>query len=59
MKNEAEKKTAEVTASKHENVAVDPALNKYGGKILFPKKLALAEEKLKKIKLPLERIINK
>lgn len=59
MKKEAEKKTAEMAVNRYENVTIDPALNQYQGKILFPKKLALAEKKLKGIKLPLERIMNK
>jgi NAD(P)H-hydrate repair Nnr-like enzyme with NAD(P)H-hydrate epimerase domain len=51
MKTEIEKKIEELNQSKVPIVAIDPSLNKYQGKILFPKKLAIAEEKLKGIKL--------
>ncbi len=52
MKAEIEKKVEELNRSKVPIVAIDPALNKYQGKVLFPKKLALAEEQLKGVKLP-------
>ncbi len=52
MKAELEKKIEELNSSKVPIVAIDPALNKYQGKILFPQKLALAEEQLKGVKLP-------
>lgn len=52
MKTEIEKKVEELNKSKAPIVAIDPSLNKYQGKVLFPKKLALAEEKLKGVKLP-------
>lgn len=47
MKTEIEKKIADLNKSKSLIVAIDPSLNKYQGKVLFPKKLAIAEEKLK------------
>jgi hypothetical protein len=52
MKTEIEKKIEHLNKSKSPIVAIDTALNKYQGKILFPKKLALAEEKLKNVQLP-------
>ena len=52
MKTEIEKKVEELNKSKVPIVAIDPFLNKYQGKVLFPKKLALAEEQLKGVKLP-------
>jgi hypothetical protein len=52
MKTEIEKKIEELNKSKVPIVAIDPSLNKYQGKVLFPKKLALAEEQLKGVKLP-------
>jgi hypothetical protein len=52
MKAEIEKKIEELNKSKVPIVAIDPVLNKYQGKVLFPKKLALAEEQLKGVKLP-------
>ncbi len=52
MKTEIEKKIEELNKSKVPIVAVDPSLNKYQGKVLFPKKLALAEKQLKGVKLP-------
>ena len=33
-------------------VRIDPSLEKYVGKTLFPEKLALANKKLKTVKLP-------
>ncbi|MCW3108084.1 MAG: hypothetical protein JWQ09_2590 [Segetibacter sp.] len=52
MKTEIEKKIEELNKSKSPIVAIDPSLNKYQGKVLFPKKLAIAEENLKGVKLP-------
>lgn len=52
MKTEIEKKIEQLNKSKVPIVAIDPSLNKYQGKILFPKKLALAEEQIKGLKLP-------
>jgi hypothetical protein len=46
------KKVEEVNNSKVPIVAIDPSLNKYKEKTLFPKKLALANEQLKGVKLP-------
>ncbi len=52
MKTEIEKKVEELNKSKVPIVAIDPSLNKYQGTVLFPKKLALAEEQLKGVRLP-------
>jgi len=52
MKTEVEKKIEELNKSKSPIVAIDPSLNKYQGKVLFPKKLSIAEEKLKGVKMP-------
>lgn len=52
MKTEIQKKIEELNKSKVPIVAIDPSLNKYQGKVLFPKKLALAEEQLKGLELP-------
>ncbi len=52
MKTETKKNIEEINKSKSPIVAIDPALNKYQGKVLFPKKLAIAEAKLKGVKLP-------
>ncbi len=52
MKTEIEKKTEQLNKSKVPIVAIDSSLNKYQGKILFPKKLALAEEQIQGLKLP-------
>lgn len=52
MKTEIDKKIEELNKSKVPIVAIDPSLNKYQGKVLFPKKLAIAQEKLKGVKLP-------
>lgn len=52
MKTEKEKKIEELNKRKVPFIAIDPSLNKYQGKVLFPKKLALAEEQLKGVKLP-------
>lgn len=47
-----EKKVEQLNKSKVPIVAIDTALNKYQGKVLFLKKLALAEKQLKGVKLP-------
>lgn len=52
MKTDTEKKIEKLNKSKLPIVAIDPSLDKYQGKVLFPKKLALAEEHLKGVKLP-------
>lgn len=52
MKTKIEKKVEELNRSKVPIVAIDPSLNKYQGKVLFPKKLALTEGQLKGVKLP-------
>lgn len=52
MKAEFEKKIEELSKSKVPIVVIDPSLNKYQGKTLFPEKLAIANEKLKGTKLP-------
>lgn len=52
MKTQIEKKIEELNKSKSPIVAIDPSLNKYQGNVLFPKKLTIAEEKLKGVKLP-------
>lgn len=52
MKTEKEKKIEELNERNVPIIAIDPSLNKYQGKVLFPKKLALAEEQLKGVKLP-------
>lgn len=52
MKTEMEKKTEQLNKIKSPIVAIDTSLNKYQGKILFPKKLAIAEKKLKGLQLP-------
>lgn len=52
MKTEIERKIEQLNKSKVPIVAIDPSLNKYQGKVSFPKKLALAEEQLKGVKLP-------
>jgi len=46
------KKVQELNNSKLPIVAIDPSLNKYQNKTLFPKKLELANEQLKGVKLP-------
>ena len=46
------KKVRELNSSKVPIVAIDSSLNKYQNKTLFPKKLALANEQLKGVKLP-------
>lgn len=52
MKTEIKRKIEQHNNSKVPIVAIDPSLNRYQGKVLFPKKLALAEEKLNGVKLP-------
>lgn len=52
MKTELENKIEQLNKSKVPIVAIDSSLNKYQGSVLFPKKLALAEEQLRGIKLP-------
>lgn len=52
MKTKIENKIEQLNKSKVPIVAIDPSLNKYQGKVLFPKKLALAEEQIKGLKLP-------
>ena len=51
MKTDIEKKIEELKKIKVPIVAIDPVLNKYQGKVLFPKKLAIAETKLKGVEL--------
>lgn len=51
MKTEIGKKVEELDKNKSQMVTIDPLLNKYQGKVLFPKQLAIAEEKLKGVKL--------
>lgn len=46
------KKSQPFKDRKAPDVIYDPELNKYQGKILFPKKLALAKEQLKGVQLP-------
>ena len=46
------KKVEDIDKSKVSNVTIDPSLNKYKDKALFPEKLALANEQLKGAKLP-------
>lgn len=52
MKTEIEKKIEELDKSKVPIVAIDSSLNRYQGKTLFPEKLAIAEQRLKGVKLP-------
>lgn len=47
------KKSEQLKSRKISNASYDPELNKYQGKVLFPKKLALANEQLKGVKLPI------
>lgn len=52
-------KTAqELADTKVPLVAIDPALNEYQGKILFPEKLALANKQLQGVKLPPKKLRN-
>lgn len=46
------KKIEEPKSSKVPDVTIDPSLNKYRDKTLFPEKLALANKQLKGAKLP-------
>jgi hypothetical protein len=46
------KATPQPTATKLPPVTIDPALNEYQDKILFPEKLALANKQLQGVKLP-------
>jgi len=52
MKTELPKFIKELNKSKVPIVIIDPSLEKYRDKILFPEKLARAEELLKNAKLP-------
>ncbi len=52
MKKELPKFIHELNESKVPIVIIDPSLEKYRDKILFPEKLARAEELLKNVKLP-------
>jgi hypothetical protein len=52
MKNKLPKFIQELNESKVPIVIIDPSLEKYRDKILFPEKLARAEELLKNAKLP-------
>lgn len=52
MKTEIEQKIEQLNKSKVPIVAIDPSLNKYQGKVLFPEKLAIAEKKISGLKLP-------
>lgn len=52
MKADVKKKIEELNKSKSPVIAIDPTLNKYQGEVLFPEKLATAEEKLKGVVLP-------
>ena len=52
MKTELPKFIQELNESKVPIVTIDPSLEKYRDKILFPEKLARAEELLKNAKLP-------
>jgi len=45
-------KIEELNKSETPIVAIDPSLNKYQDKTLFPEKLALANKQLKGAKLP-------
>jgi hypothetical protein len=48
-------KIEELNKSKKPIIAIDKSLNKYQGKTLFPKKLALVNEQLKGVKLPAKK----
>jgi hypothetical protein len=52
MKTELPKFIQKLNESKVPIVIIDPSLEKYRDKILFPEKLARAEELLKNAKLP-------
>lgn len=49
------KKAPEISNKKASIVAIDPALNKYNGKIIFPEKLEKTNKMLKTAKLPLKK----
>ena len=44
----------ELNETKNPLVKIDKSLDKFKGKVLFPKKLALAEELLQRAKFPTE-----
>ena len=46
------KTVQELNEKKSPIVTIDPALEQYRGKVLFPKKLEIAKEMLKNAKLP-------
>ncbi|WP_165840883.1 hypothetical protein [Larkinella punicea] len=46
------KNVQEINSSKAPIVRIDPSLEKYRGKVLFPEKLEKANEMLKTAKLP-------
>ncbi|HEX8462004.1 MAG TPA: hypothetical protein VF623_11260 [Segetibacter sp.] len=52
MKTELPKFIQELNESKVPIIIIDPSLEKYRDKVLFPEKLARAEELLKNVKLP-------
>lgn len=52
------KKSEEFDDIRTAPVEYDPELEKYRGKVLFPEKLALANEHLKNVKLP-ESLLSK
>ncbi len=52
MKKELPKFIQELNESKVPIVIIDPSLEKYRNQILFPEKLARAEELLKNAKIP-------
>jgi len=41
-----------VIKKKYPDIRIDPSLSQYDGKVLFPEKLARANEHLRNIKLP-------
>ena len=49
------KTVQDLNKSKLPIVAIDPSLNKYRDKTPFPEKLALANEQLKGVKLPINK----
>ena len=52
MKTEIDKKIEELDKSNVPIVAIAPFLDKYQGTVLFPRKLAIADEKRKRVQLP-------
>lgn len=52
MKTDVKEKAEWLDEANASGVTIDPSLNQFEGKVLFPQKLALAEEKLKGVKLP-------